>query len=163
MNKNICLYENIKRREKGEKRIALLHEKHQQRKLKLKRIASPDENVISKVFSPVRHQNHYTLQHLLVLTIMTHVMWRHLVLFSNLRSQKVRNQSNNCGENTQIMKASFVLMISLWCRCLRRRVRWEFQLLIATSLLAKAKVIHLDVIIRTFSVNLNTIIIHLQI
>ena len=94
---------------------------------------------------------------------MPHVMWHHLVLFSNLRSQKVRDQSNNGGENTQIMKASFVLMIALWCRCLRRRVRWEFQLLIATNLLAKAKVIHLDVIIRTFSVNLNTIIIHLQI
>ena len=94
---------------------------------------------------------------------MPHVMWHHLVLFSNLRSQKVRYQSNNGGENTQIMKASFVLMIALWCRCLRRRVRWEFQLLIATNLLAKAKVIHLDVIIRTFSVNLNTFIIHLQI
>ena len=94
---------------------------------------------------------------------MPHVMWHHLVLFSNLRSQKVRYQSNNDGEETQIMKASFVLMIALWCRCLRRRVRWEFQLLIATNLLAKAKVIHLDVIIRTFSVNLNTIIIHLHI
>ena len=30
--KNICLYENIIRREKEEKRIASWHEKHQQRK-----------------------------------------------------------------------------------------------------------------------------------
>ena len=68
--KNIRLYENIKRREKEEKKNCFVTWKTSKEKIEIKKNCFSRWKCYFKIFFPVR-QNHYTLQHLLVLTIMT--------------------------------------------------------------------------------------------